>query len=276
MDHHHSPGVGAVNRHPRPAPPDAGPRAGHPLLARPAARRYARSMRSGFTLVELLLVLAVILILVGLAMPVLYMTQRHSYAATCSSNLHQLGSASLLYENENHGWVPAHQHDFMSVHWTCTLAQYLDGSWSWNNPAIDQGMKVYLCPSTDQAYPPNASTTGYYVNYAIHEAASTPSPPYGGSYSDNHTATYNYYFLNYNRVTDPSTFVLFADADNSGNWYYEIRSTWPTDGLNGGSMVAFRHDQQANVVFLDGHTGLMDQPTFTTAYNTTTTDVMAY
>jgi prepilin-type N-terminal cleavage/methylation domain-containing protein/prepilin-type processing-associated H-X9-DG protein len=236
-------------------------------------------MRRGFTLVELIVVVTVILILLGLLIPIIFMAQRHAYATACANNLHQIGQAAVVYETENHGWVPAHQHDTMPVHWTSTLAQYLDGKWAWNQPTTNLGMKMYVCASfgTDDlsAMPNNVATNGYYVTYAIHEAASTPPPNYGGSYDYNHGALYNYYFLNVQRVSDQSQFVLFMDSDNS-NWFYEARSTWATDGPGGGSMVAFRHDNGANVAYMDGHSGRLDQAAFGTAFTTTSALVAKY
>ena len=56
---------------------------------------------SGFTLVELLVAIAVIAMLTGILMPVLRTTQQQARAVACSSNLRQLLLALTSYEREN-------------------------------------------------------------------------------------------------------------------------------------------------------------------------------
>lgn len=65
-----------------------------------------RPMAGGFTLVELLVVLAIVATLSGLLFPV-YMTSRHrAYQATCISNLRQLGLAIQTYADDWDGHYP--------------------------------------------------------------------------------------------------------------------------------------------------------------------------
>lgn len=54
----------------------------------------------GFTLVELLVVLAIIAVLAGLLLPALAAGRKRSYSARCLSNLHQIGIANALYASD--------------------------------------------------------------------------------------------------------------------------------------------------------------------------------
>jgi prepilin-type N-terminal cleavage/methylation domain-containing protein len=60
----------------------------------------------GFTLMELLVVVAIIGILAGLLLPVLGRAKRTAYTVACLSNLHQIGVALNIYEPENNNRLP--------------------------------------------------------------------------------------------------------------------------------------------------------------------------
>ena len=62
--------------------------------------------RGGFTLIELLVVIAIIAILAALLFPMFLSARERARLANCSSNLHQIGIAFLLYCDENNGTVP--------------------------------------------------------------------------------------------------------------------------------------------------------------------------
>jgi prepilin-type N-terminal cleavage/methylation domain-containing protein/prepilin-type processing-associated H-X9-DG protein len=59
-----------------------------------------------FTLVELLVVIGIIALLIGIAMPALSAVQRESRKTACQSNLRQLGMAVRLYTDQNKNKYP--------------------------------------------------------------------------------------------------------------------------------------------------------------------------
>lgn len=63
-----------------------------------------RQRRHAFSLIELLVVLAIIAILIGLLMPMLSGARRAAKSVQCKSNLRQLGHMLQLYANANRGW----------------------------------------------------------------------------------------------------------------------------------------------------------------------------
>lgn len=71
-----------------------------------AQGRRAHTRPGGFTLVEILVVLAIIAILAGILFPVFRTAQESGRSASCQSNLKQLGLAFTLYTQDTAGRLP--------------------------------------------------------------------------------------------------------------------------------------------------------------------------
>jgi len=63
--------------------------------------------RGGFTLVELLVVIGIIALLIAILLPALRRAREAAVAASCLSNLRQIGMAFHIYADENNGWLPS-------------------------------------------------------------------------------------------------------------------------------------------------------------------------
>lgn len=61
--------------------------------------------RSGFTLVEMLVVIGIIAVLVGILLPILGMAREAGRCANCLSNLKQIGAAFQMYANDHNGYM---------------------------------------------------------------------------------------------------------------------------------------------------------------------------
>jgi prepilin-type N-terminal cleavage/methylation domain-containing protein/prepilin-type processing-associated H-X9-DG protein len=66
-----------------------------------------RNRKSGFTLVELLVVIGIIAVLISLLLPTLSRAREEARRAQCLSNIRQISQAFFMYTNENKGWFPA-------------------------------------------------------------------------------------------------------------------------------------------------------------------------
>lgn len=104
--------------------------------------------RCGFTLVELLVVLGIIVILLSILLPSIASARRQAETAVCSSNLKQIGEALLSYADEHDGWLfPSEMGwDSKHVYTDPETHQMVHNVWTvkvfgtWNPP-------IMLCPS---------------------------------------------------------------------------------------------------------------------------------
>jgi prepilin-type N-terminal cleavage/methylation domain-containing protein len=68
--------------------------------------RRCRKLASGFTLVELMVVMSIIAMLMGILLPVLGAARRTSYRTMCKENLHGCVVAFRMYLNDNQNVMP--------------------------------------------------------------------------------------------------------------------------------------------------------------------------
>ena len=85
-----------------------------------------RRNRTGFSLIELLVVIGIIAVLMGLLLPALMGARRSARQARCMNNLRQLGAFYLMYADANNDYIPLG---------TSTLCDCPDCAWrtDWND-----------------------------------------------------------------------------------------------------------------------------------------------
>jgi len=122
----------------------------------------------GFTLVELLAVLAIIGTLIGLLLPAVQRVRESGRQMQCSNNLKQMGLAIANYEEARKRFPPGNDQSRDRYHaWSSFILPFLEQSVvsdridykkKWNdaggNSAIaDLTIPTYVCPSGMKAYP---------------------------------------------------------------------------------------------------------------------------
>lgn len=106
--------------------------------------RRKRGVHSGFTLVELLVVVAIIGVLIAIVLPALATARWHARLLNCSSNLRNMAQAVNLYASKNKGQFP-------SFTMPSTGGNAWDLSPAFCRALIRQGItkEDFFCPAAD-------------------------------------------------------------------------------------------------------------------------------
>jgi len=129
-------------------------------------KEKAPRVQPGFTLVELLVVIAVIAIIATLLLAALSGAKQKAYSAKCKSNQHQMGLAFMMYVDDAAGRFPFYCNPLSDggfPKWEDDLSRYCPLNWT-NAP--------FQCP-------------GYIGAISTSEAARTWAGTWGGSYAYN-------------------------------------------------------------------------------------------
>jgi len=212
---------------------------------------------AAFTVTELLVVIAVLLVLLALLVPAISRTRDRAHTATCTSNLRQLGALVSLYVSENNGKMP---YSILPAEGT--------GSWVWYS--FHHG--TYGSPSPvagENIGGPLPRMAGYHTggsmtreNYEIPGAKHIFNCP--SNKRDSNPFGYVGYVPNVHlmpckndepvyaaRVGNPSQVILMTD--NNADGPEPDLNLWNFNRWNWESKIGFhRHNGKANALFLDG------------------------
>ena len=192
--------------------------------------------RRNFTLVELLVVVAIIAILAALLMPVLDKARKAGQAASCQNNLKQQGVAFIAYADDYNGNYPVDTPG--KPHLTCLpLSPYLGVKGEVENDHYNprlgyNGSKAFYCPSQENL------------------ACGSNLSDYGGwhkRWNSNKFETLKFF-----RVKQPST--CYLRLDSVYGWEPQYRNCGVVN-LTGEGHIAYRHSDRSNSLFWDGHVG---------------------
>jgi len=221
--------------------------------------------RRGFSLIELLVVTAIVAVLASLLLPAIGQVKASARKLTCASNLRQIGLAIIVYANDNHGTFPQNDSANCSS-WPYIFGDWGTGSWGGHSNFYREYLPLkrgaYFCPEGrlwqagtgnehDNAWtffpgkPPTgwiAATTYCYFagpNEANGNSRGGPRGIYDGS----------------------ARSTLIADLMRFGQTDYTLVGTWNHRGSSqeaGGYRLTAASG--GHMAYLDGHVGWMSGP----------------
>jgi prepilin-type N-terminal cleavage/methylation domain-containing protein/prepilin-type processing-associated H-X9-DG protein len=117
--------------------------------------------RYGFTLVEMLVVIAIIGTLVGLLLPAIQAARESSRKADCQNNLKQIGLAFQNFADANKGFPPARITNPYTYSWVVAILSFIEAeplrkAYHYdtdfcayvNQPVVTTALHVFQCPSS--------------------------------------------------------------------------------------------------------------------------------
>ena len=212
----------------------------------------------GFTLVELLVVIAVIGVLLGLLLPAVQASRESARRTNCASNLRQVGLAITRFCDTHHGRWPAFSHTSdpdpvtgkYTKAWIYTIAPYVED--------VDA---IRICPSDQLGH---LRLLGKGTSYTLNGYLSKEPPPRYRFDNRRKVASMSQTIVAFElseqqdsgaqRTQNPADIDPYKDHVHSFNWFKtsNINNKQVTTAI--ASEVAIdRHNGTSHFLYADGH-----------------------
>lgn len=209
-------------------------------MGKPELERAVR----GFTLVELLTVIAIIGILAAILLAAAGHAREQAKGIQCASQMRSLGTAFHLFANDNNGAIPPSWHSAGSrreQNWAWQIKDYVHQSPVTNQEAWrDVFERYYHCPTQPLDRDRDLYSYGLNVYFEL--------TPENDSYEGNPET--------WHRIEDlvsPSRTVLLGEASPTEFGDHFMAHEWVGEAAAHNAIDHDRHQGKANYLFADGN-----------------------
>jgi len=224
-----------------------------------------------FTLIELLIVIAIIAILAALLLPSLAKAKEAGHRVNCLSNLKQLNICWVMYADDNGGWLaPNNWIDYLNEGADTTNMSWCNGDARVDTTTsniqtgllytYDKSPGIYHCPSdlstiVDNSGRPLAQprTRSYNMSQSVNGLGFLVDPALNAGFAVDVTQPC---FAKFSQITNPPPSQLFVFIDENEQTLVDDQFGYPMINYGDGvwwDMPSNRHDQGGDLSFADGH-----------------------
>jgi prepilin-type N-terminal cleavage/methylation domain-containing protein/prepilin-type processing-associated H-X9-DG protein len=205
-------------------------------------------VKSGFTLIEMLVVIGIIALLAAIMFPVFGRVRENGRRATCSNNMRQLGLAFTQYMTDNGGRFP-----YAAPYQSWARPDSWVSGGTGDVPTNGKNLVTYSKPDKsfnyvdgNEAYPEKGAIYSY-----VREASTyvCPSDTDGNKKRLSYSMNCALSFMGSVRVKQPSEIVMLIDEGRSLNDGY----FWASGDSNSTDALTLKHLDGGNLLFVDGH-----------------------
>ena len=211
-----------------------------------------------FTLVELLVVISIIGLLAGLAVPAINGGLKSAKAGACLSNLHQIGVATMAYAADNSFKLPPGGSDGEN-NWARDVYNYCGGS----DTTKASKKTLFICPGCSKSVKTDVPAGQIPLTYSGHKglmpsgsntvvALSSVARPTEVILAGDGCQVSAGGFAGY-VIDSPAIFSLQGGRGGSVDMETAISTAPDSDSGGGGGALRYRHAGKVNVVMCDGH-----------------------